>query len=336
MFAASLLLPSSSAARAQAQEGTTQKPAAPRQKAPAAQTPAKEPVKEPVKAPVKEPEWLKDDEGREYRLEPIPKAQATKVSDTKIRTIFGVPADLAREDEKFYYIKLYKTEPAPVTKTPDAQPARGGKPSSSAPAKSGPPGAAGPAGAASPGGGKPAAESLPSASARLRWTAAGAGLPTSGQWREGLVLADLTGDGRLDIAASGARKTLRPPAIFTFDGKSWTLAKGITFEPRPFDYGDLALGDFNGDGKLDAALGVHLRGLMAFRRDENGGFADASTDCRSRRTAASSRSRRARWRQARCGIAATGQRAIAMDRGGRGFADERTVARGIGARRSHG
>src|SRR4029450_6263059 len=99
----------------------------------------------------------------------------------------------------------------------------------------------------------------------------------SGEGREGLVLADLTGDGKLDIAASGARKTLRPPTIFTFDGKAWAAAKDIKFAPRPFDYGSLALGDFNGDGKLDVALGVHLKGLMAFRRDENGGFADAST-----------------------------------------------------------
>jgi hypothetical protein len=111
----------------------------------------------------------------------------------------------------------------------------------------------------------------------LRFTAAGAGLPAGGQWREGLVLADLTGDGRLDIAASGARKTLRPPAVFSFDGKTWTSVKSITFAQRQFDYGDIALGDFNGDGKLDAALGIHLRGLMAFRRDGTGAFADAST-----------------------------------------------------------
>jgi hypothetical protein len=91
------------------------------------------------------------------------------------------------------------------------------------------------------------------------------------------VLADLTGDGRLDIAASGARKTLRPPTVFaSADGTSWKSA-GITFASRQFDYGDLALADINGDGTIDAALGVHLRGLMAFRRGADGVFADAST-----------------------------------------------------------
>jgi hypothetical protein len=222
-------------------------------------------------------EWLTDAEGRQYRLEAIPKAQATKVSDTKVRTIFGIPADLAREDEKFYYIKLYKTAPAPITKTPAPEPARGSKPSSSKPSSSKPSpgtgttGTTGKTGSAK--GDAAAAETLPSVSARLRWTSMGTGLPTRGQWREGLALADMNGDGRLDIAASGARKTLRPPTIFVAEGATWMPAKGITFAPRPFDYGDLALGDINGDGTLDVALGVHLRGLMAFRRgatDANG------------------------------------------------------------------
>jgi hypothetical protein len=247
MLAAVILLPSSSASHAQGAQGGTQKqkPAAPKQNA---------------SAPAKE-EWLTDAEGRQYRLEPIPKAQAVKISDTQVRTMFGVPADLVREDEKFYYIKFYKTALAPVTPTPAPRPAgRGGK-AGAAPAK----------GATTP------SEPMPSASARLRWTAAGTGLPTKGQWREGLVLADLTGDGRLDIAASGARKTLRPPTIFTSDGTAWKAASDITFARRPFDYGSLALADINGDGRIDAALGIHLRGLMAFLRGTDGTFADAST-----------------------------------------------------------
>jgi hypothetical protein len=248
MLATIILLPSSSAPRAYGGD-QEQKPAPPKQEA---------------SAPAKE-EWLTDAEGRQYKLEPIPKAQAVKVSETKVRTMFGVPADLAREDEQFFYIKLYKTAPAPVTRTPAPAPTKG----------------RGKAGAAPPKGATPAkgpttpSEPLPSASARLRWTAAGTGLPTKGQWREGLVLADLTGDGRLDIAASGARKTLRAPTVFTSDGTTWKPA-GIKFAPRPFDYGDLALADINGDGTIDAALGIHLRGLMAFRRGADGTFADAS------------------------------------------------------------
>jgi hypothetical protein len=243
MLAAVILLPSSSAPRAQSAQ--------------AARAGQAEQV-----------EWLTDAEGRQYKLEAIPKEQATKVSDTKVRTLFGVPADLAREDEKFYYIKLYKTAPAPITKTPPLSPARGAKPSSSKPSSTSPSSGKGVAGPA---------EAVPAASARLRWTSMGTGLPAKGQWREGIAIADLNGDGRPDIAASGARKTLRPPTIFVSDGTTWTPAKGITFAPRPFDYGDLALGDINGDGTIDAALGIHLRGLMAFRREANGTFADAST-----------------------------------------------------------
>jgi VCBS repeat protein len=64
--------------------------------------------------------------------------------------------------------------------------------------------------------------------------------------------------------------------FFTFDGKTWKPVAGLTFAQRPFDYGDLALADIDGDGTMDAALGIHLRGLMAFRRGADGKFADAS------------------------------------------------------------
>jgi FG-GAP-like repeat len=217
-----------------------------------------EPASRPQQAAA-QPEWLTDAEGRQYRLEPIPKAQAVKISEKQVRTMFGVPAELVREDEQFYYIKLYKTVAAPVTPTPKAgtSPSRAGRATRAA--------------AAAP------TEPLPPASARLRWTPAGTGLPTSGQWRDGLALADLTGDGRLDIIASGARKTLRPPSIFVSDGTTWKRATDITFAPRPFDYGDLALGDLDGNGTIDIVLGVHLRGLMAFHRDAGGAFTDAST-----------------------------------------------------------
>ena len=266
MLAAIMLSPSASALRAQGGD-QTQKPANPK---PNATAPAKE-------AKEAKEQWLTDAEGRQYKLDPVPKAQAQKVSETQVRSVFGITMDLVREDEQFFYIKLYKTAPAPITKTPPVTPSRtrGAKPSPPPSSPPSPPtkGTGKGAGAA---GAKPSEAPPPAASARLRWTAAGTGLPTKGQWREGLVLADLTGDGRLDIAASGARKTLRPPTIFTSDGTTWKSA-GIKFEQRQFDYGDLALADIDGNGTLDAALGIHLRGLMAFRRDADGAFADAST-----------------------------------------------------------
>ena len=136
-----------------------------------------------------EGEWLTDAEGRQYKLDPMPKAQAQKVSETQVRSVFGITTDLVREDEQFFYIKLYKTAPAPITKTPPVTPSRtrGAKPSPPPSSPPSPPtkGTGKGAGAA---GAKPSEAPPPAASARLRWTAAGTGLPTKGQWREGLVL----------------------------------------------------------------------------------------------------------------------------------------------------
>jgi hypothetical protein len=117
---------------------------------------------------------------------------------------------------------------------------------------------------------------MPPLSQRLRWIPFSTGLPDAGQWRDGLALADVTGDRRIDIVVSPARKSRRAPSVFTHDGSAWVRAP-LRFPERPFDYGDIAIGDFNGDRLPDVALGVHLRGLMAFQGTNGGAqFEDAS------------------------------------------------------------
>jgi hypothetical protein len=194
-------------------------------------------------------EWSIDAEGRTYRLEKLAKAQAEKIADDRVRTIWGVQADLVHEDDRFFYIKIYNVSIAPPASAP-------------VPARPSPP------------------EPLPRTNQRLRWIPFSSGLPDAGQWRDGLALADLTGDRRLDIVVSPARKSLRAPSVFTHDGSTWTRAP-FHFPQRPYDYGDIAVGDLNHDGRLDVALGVHLRGLMAFRATDAAGaagqFEDAST-----------------------------------------------------------
>jgi hypothetical protein len=104
-----------------------------------------------------------------------------------------------------------------------------------------------------------------------------AGLPTSGQWREGFRIADMNGDGHLDIVHGPARKQLGPPVIFLGDGKgSWARWKEAQFPSLPYDYGDIEVADFNGDGNLDIALAVHLHGFFVLTGDGRGNFSDAS------------------------------------------------------------
>jgi hypothetical protein len=105
----------------------------------------------------------------------------------------------------------------------------------------------------------------------------GRGLPLSGQWREGFAIADMNGDGHPDIVHGPARKQPGPPVIFLGDGKgSWRQWREAKFPPLPYDYGDAQVADFNGDGKPDIALAVHLRGLIVLLGDGSGGFTDAS------------------------------------------------------------
>lgn len=105
-------------------------------------------------------------------------------------------------------------------------------------------------------------------------TPADQGLPRTGQWRNGFVLADMNGDGYQDLVHGPARKSFSPPTIFLGDasGSTWTVWEDADFGEAPFDYGDVAVADFNQDGHLDMALAVHLTGIMVMVSDGEGRF----------------------------------------------------------------
>ncbi|MDC8014836.1 FG-GAP repeat domain-containing protein [Tahibacter soli] len=100
------------------------------------------------------------------------------------------------------------------------------------------------------------------------------GLPASGQWRDGFDLADMNGDGILDVVHGPPRKGKPLPAIFLGDGHGrfawWSQAH---FPPLPFDYGDAKTGDLNGDGRRDLVIASHLRGVVALVSEGDGHYA---------------------------------------------------------------
>jgi hypothetical protein len=196
--------------------------------------------------------WLKDDQGRLYFVDRLRKVEGTyrRIDDHTVRTVWGIPIEVVKEDQKYFYFKVFKVDP--TVRSVNANPA-------------------------------PSAEDLSKVAAsykvetaeshRLRFVDYGKGLPKSGQWREGFVLADINGDGHLDIVHGPPRKGLSPPVMFLGDGKGgWRRWDEAQFARFPYDYGDIAVGDINGDGHPDLVLAMHLKGFTALLGDGKGHF----------------------------------------------------------------
>lgn len=112
---------------------------------------------------------------------------------------------------------------------------------------------------------------------RLRLEPFDRGLPRTGQWRNGFDLADLDGDGKLELLFGPARKGRPIPIVFRQDGAgSWSIDPSRRFPPGRYDYGDLKVADWNGDGALDLALGMHLLGVVALIDGGGGEYAAAN------------------------------------------------------------
>jgi hypothetical protein len=192
----------------------------------------------------------RDAQGRAYRVRTIPKRQAVRIDADHVRTTWGITLDVVGEDETSYRYKLYEvTDTTPV---PAATPSASDR--------------------------KKVAASYASAvrgSQRLVFTPFGAGLPSQGQWRDGFALADVNGDGAVDLVHGPPRAAQPVPRIFLGDGKgSWRVWREAQYPPLSYDYGDAEAADLDADGHVDLVLSAHLRGFAALRGDGRGGFTD--------------------------------------------------------------
>ena len=101
-------------------------------------------------------------------------------------------------------------------------------------------------------------------------------LPRDGRWQMGFAAADMNGDGHIDLVFPPRRKGYPvKPAILLGDGKggfeNWAQQKWP--DNVQWDYGDVEVADFDGDGHQDAAFAIHFKPQYILYGDGNGVFA---------------------------------------------------------------
>jgi hypothetical protein len=109
----------------------------------------------------------------------------------------------------------------------------------------------------------------------IQYVPARDGLPTSKIWKSQIAFGDINGDGLPDLGV--VSRLADGPYIFVGDGKGhWTDASsGLPRES--FCGGGMDFGDANNDGKMDAAIADHCRGVFVYLGDGTGNWKSAST-----------------------------------------------------------
>lgn len=210
-----------------------------------------------------EVEWLTDEDGKRYRIEELEKGIEDRdwawVGENRIRIRYGMNYEVVSHDEESFRIKVYERTRPPQLTPEERQQQREALEREKEQRL------------------QEVAETYRvdlETVDRLTFESFDRGLPRQGQWRNGFDVADMNGDGHLDIVFGAARKTYPGrPNIFLGDGAGgWGLWRQARYPRQFFDYGDAAVADFNRDGHLDLALGIHLSGVLVLVGDGEGRF----------------------------------------------------------------
>jgi hypothetical protein len=224
---------------------------APASAAPAASAPPRPTVEPP------DGKWLTDETGRRYFLTETRKVEGwykwLNLEKTRVRLPYGMEFDVVSHDEDSFLVKIYELKTTP----PSPSRVKKSEPTPEERAKAG-----------------ATYRNDTGAADRLAFAPFNQGLPTQGQWRNGFEIADMNADGHPDIVHSPIRKGDGRPQIFLGDGKGSWQRWQVQVPPLPYDYGDPAVADFNGDGRLDLALAMHLRGFAVLVADGPQSFKD--------------------------------------------------------------
>ncbi|MEX0879230.1 MAG: VCBS repeat-containing protein [Thermoanaerobaculia bacterium] len=214
------------------------------------------------------------EETETYYIERLPKSEYVRVDDRRIRhPMLGKPIEFFKEDESYYYIQVPKTLPEErdaqrIARDKDTQNRAPGSSPVPSNAKSLVP--------------LSDFEDLdpPRVGGRLRLEEVkAAGLPQSGMWRASFTVADVNGDEIPDIVAPPNRLGNGKLRVWIGDGRGafseWPLTfteGGKPLEKFSVDYGGVAVGDIDGDGKKDIVVASHSAGLVSLFGDGKGGF----------------------------------------------------------------
>lgn len=211
----------------------------------AGQQPARK-APSPAKSHVTAAKVFTDPDGVRYTIKKLRKQDIKfhKLENDRVRVLPYFQYRLAREDKNYLYVKEYLIVDSTTQKAPELT--------------------------------KPVPEPVITTGSvdRLQFNAFDSGLPTKGQWRNNFEIADLNRDGHWDIIHGPPRKGGGGgPRVFLGDSAGhWRLWTEAVYPPASYDYGAIAVADFDADGHLDLALGAHLKGISIMLGDGAGRF----------------------------------------------------------------